>query len=120
MGIKRWQGNTSALWLTAANWIGGVAPVAGDDVKFLAGDLGTNKCTTGPGTLSIATLTVEDQICNCASAVTVTGAATITFPTSTTGNVTVPQFAYPGGCAITSPYALALGTIVSGSILTVS
>lgn len=27
MAVKRWQGNTSAAWDTAANWIGGVKPV---------------------------------------------------------------------------------------------
>lgn len=38
MGATRtWDGSSSANWSTAANWSGGVAPVAGDDLVFPAG-----------------------------------------------------------------------------------
>lgn len=48
MAEKRWEGNTSGAWDTAANWIGGVIPAHGDDVIFDGLDLGTFRCDTGP------------------------------------------------------------------------
>ena len=65
MATKRWQGNTSALWDTAANWIGGAVPVAGDDVQMLSGDKGANYCTTGPAsaiTINSLTITIAASV----------------------------------------------------------
>jgi len=36
MAVMIWQGNTSTAFLTASNWIGGVAPTAGDDIYLVA------------------------------------------------------------------------------------
>src|SRR5689334_20487829 len=34
---KTWDGSSSGNWATAANWSGGVAPIAGDDLVFPSG-----------------------------------------------------------------------------------
>ena len=34
---KTWNGGSSGLWATGANWSGGTAPLAGDDLVFPAG-----------------------------------------------------------------------------------
>ena len=36
MSVLIWEGSTSTAFLTASNWIGGVAPVAGDDIYLVA------------------------------------------------------------------------------------
>lgn len=37
MPTKVWEGDVSAAYATAGNWAGGVAPIAGDDVRIPAG-----------------------------------------------------------------------------------
>src|SRR5437016_5223992 len=39
---KTWDGSSSGNWATAANWSGGTAPVAGDDLVFPGGITRTN------------------------------------------------------------------------------
>ena len=36
--IKTWDGSSNGAWGTGANWSGGTAPVAGDDLVFPAGN----------------------------------------------------------------------------------
>jgi hypothetical protein len=48
MATKTWDGSDSGVFDLAANWVGGVAPVDGDDVIFDGDDVVVNKCTTGP------------------------------------------------------------------------
>src|SRR3954463_16072933 len=43
-GTKTWNGSASSFWAANANWDGNVAPINGDDLKFLEGP--TNLATT--------------------------------------------------------------------------
>lgn len=59
MAIKRWTGNVDQAWDTAGNWVGGVKPVTGDDVQFLAADY-VRALATGPAAdLTIASLVIS-------------------------------------------------------------
>ena len=56
---KTWDGSASGLWASGANWVGGVAPVAGDDLVFPSGALrlaNTNNFAAGT---SFRTITIS-------------------------------------------------------------
>lgn len=58
--IKTWAGGTGAGkdWTSGANWSGGTAPVAGDDIVFSTA--GTITFSTMPGSVSYGSLIIND------------------------------------------------------------
>ncbi len=58
--IKTWAGGTGAGkdWTSGANWSGGTAPIAGDDIVFSTA--GTITFSTMPGSVSYGSLIIQD------------------------------------------------------------
>ncbi|MBL8029190.1 MAG: hypothetical protein JNL74_22405, partial [Fibrobacteres bacterium] len=57
---KYWSGATNKLFTTAGNWVGGVAPIAGDSIVF--DNQGTNKpCSVGANTVALASVKFQND-----------------------------------------------------------
>lgn len=58
--LKTWAGGTGSgkNWTTGANWSGGTAPMAGDDILF--NTAGTITFSTMPGTVTYGSLVIQD------------------------------------------------------------
>lgn len=60
MTTKTWSGAVDGNWQTAGNWVGGVAPVATDDIVFNSGSISCNAGLTG-NVYALGSLTVTEN-----------------------------------------------------------
>jgi hypothetical protein len=101
-GQITWISPTSGYWTNAANWTGGVVPMAGDDVFLDSG----SATVTIDGELTVNSLTVNG-----------TYSGTITFKEGAAGNLTVNNDLYlQSGARIVPTYASLVGVGVGRTI----
>jgi len=130
-----WAANiTSAAsgnWGTGTSWVGGVAPVAGDNVTIASSHTITVAAAAGAATITLAANAAGTNgiIINSGIALTVSGAITMTSPTAGTSTISVgagtlsaASIAIPGSatagrdCAVT----VSTGTITTTGAITFS